>query len=72
MRVSYFSDGITAYTRIDDGRSTTSIRADSPSDSSYDVIRQHRDRAIKDLEWLQARLALYNSALSVLELENEQ
>jgi hypothetical protein len=59
------------YVNIDDGHSSHSIRADGEQTSATDVIQHHRGNVLRELERLQSRLALYNSALSTLELENE-
>lgn len=59
------------YVNIDDGHSSHSIRADGPNSSTTDVIQHHRANVLRELERLQSRLALYNSALSTLELEQE-
>ena len=59
------------FVKIEDGKRWHSIRADGPNSSTTDVIRYHRANVIRELERLQSRLALYNSALSTLELENE-
>jgi hypothetical protein len=59
------------YVNIDDGHSSHSIRADGPNTSAEGVIRYHRTNVLLELERLQHRLALYNSALSTLELEQE-
>ena len=69
MKITYFSTGNHAYTRLDDGRATVSLLANHVHDTSYDVICQHRDKVLAELDRLQRRLALYNSALSVLEIE---
>lgn len=69
MKITYFSTGNHAYTRLDDGRCTVSLLADRVHDTSYDVICDHRRKLLADLDRLQGRLALYNSALSTLELE---
>ena len=59
------------YVNIDDGHSSHSIRADGPNTNVDEVIRYHRANVLRELERLQHRLALYNSALSTLEVENE-
>jgi len=59
------------YVKIEDGKSCHSIRADGEHTSANEVIQHHRANVLRELERLQHRLALYNSALSKLELENE-
>ena len=59
------------FVKIEDGKRWHSIRADGPNSSAEDAIRYHRDNVLRELERLQSRLALYNSALSTLELEHE-
>lgn len=71
MKVSTYRQAGGLYVQIDDGKRWHSIRADGPNNSATEVIRYHRANVIRELERLQSRLALYNSALSTLELEQE-
>lgn len=71
MKVSSYRQAGGLYVKIEDGKRWHSIRADGPNSSTTDVIRYHRANVIRELERLQSRLALYNSALSTLELEQE-
>lgn len=59
------------YVKIEDSTVSHSIRADGEHTSAEEVIRYHRANVLRELERLQSRLALYNSALSTLELEQE-
>jgi hypothetical protein len=71
MKISTYRQAGGLYVQIDDGKRWHSIRADGPNCSATDVIQHHRANVLRELERLQHRLALYNSALSTLELENE-
>jgi hypothetical protein len=71
MKVSTYRQAGGLYVQLDDGKRWHSIRADGPNSSATDVIQHHRANVLRELERLQHRLALYNSALSTLELENE-
>lgn len=71
MKVSSQRHHGSLYVKIEDGKSSHSIRSDGEHSSTTDVIRYHRANVIRELERLQSRLALYNSALSTLELEHE-
>ena len=59
------------FVKIEDGKRWHSIRVDGPNSSAEDAIRYHRDNVLRELERFQSRLALYNSALSTIELEQE-
>lgn len=71
MKVTTHRQAGGLYVKIEDGKRWYSIRADGPNCSADEVIRYHRANVIRELERLQSRLALYNSALSTLELEQE-
>lgn len=71
MRVSAQRHHGALYVKIEDSTVSHSIRADGPNSSADEVIRYHRANVLRELERLQHRLALYNSALSTLELEHE-
>lgn len=72
MRVSTQRHHGTLFVKIEDNTISHSIRSEGHNASAEAVIRHHRANVLRELERLQRRLALYNSALSTLELEDEE